>query len=45
MKIVEFAKNEDPNEAAHNEPPHPVYTVCPLIFQFPQYDIIWRKLF
>ena len=33
-KIAEFANSVDLDEVAHNEPPHLVYTVCPVVFEF-----------
>ena len=39
-KIAEFANSADLNEVAHNEPPHKIYTVCPLVFEFS----VWYSL-
>ena len=33
-KNVDFANSVDSDEAAHNELPHLVYTVCPVLFEF-----------
>ena len=33
-KIAEFANSIDPDEVAHNEPPHLDLTVCLLVFEF-----------
>ena len=34
MKILEFANSVDPDEVAHDEPPHLIYTVCLLVIKF-----------
>ena len=45
MNIFKFANSVDPDEVAHNEPPHlDLHTVCPLLFESP-YDIGWMKYF
>ena len=33
MQLVEFTNSLDPDEVAHNEPPHlDLHCVCPLVF-------------
>ena len=32
--VAEFANSIDLDEVAHNEPPHKIYTVCSLVFEF-----------
>ena len=34
LKIVQFAISEDPDEVAHNEPPHLVLLCLPLVIEF-----------
>ena len=40
MKIVEFANSVDPDEVAHNEPPHLDLHCLPS-----QTDTVWTKYF
>ena len=33
-KIAEFANSVELDEVAQHKPPHQIYTVCPLVFEF-----------